>query len=163
MANSSLFLRADCGDGRYNDLHADWATDHTVTFPGVVPIIASRGDRLDQVVTVDVPLAPDFQSVRAISAPIGVIREVLFLGLASLAGLKQAQRLRVYTHQDCGFYRHVLGLNPSDDELKQELQLAVEDLREVLPRLDIRGHLVILDAEGKWSVEKPVVKVPALV
>lgn len=152
MPNACPFIRCDCADGAYKqkqlDLtHPDWSSsDHDVSYPGPVPILASRSsDRLGR----------EF-SFGGRTTTVALMQDAILVGLGMMAELKQGHQLRVYTHQHCGMYAALLGEDPSDALLQEELDYVVNEvLKPALPGLRIKGHLAIKTDEG-WAISRPL-------
>lgn len=146
----SHYLRVDCADGRYKDLHP-WQNDHLLTYPGLVPVLASEGLWDDVVI-----------EQGGLKITIAELRRAHLIGIAVMTELKGAKKIRMYTHDDCGLLT-LLGItDPSTqfiydicDRAATAVTRAVAHLRRPI---SVAAHNVKLDpVTGLWSIDKPLV------
>jgi hypothetical protein len=72
--------------------------------------------------------------------------------LQFLARVHHLDRLILVAHDDCGFYRHFLGINEKDllNRIKSDIRTAAFHVRGAAPQLKIEGYIARLRGAEVW-------------
>jgi hypothetical protein len=123
-----------CSDGRFGD-HVDDFVQNGLGLHGYDRLAIAGGPAC---------LAGHFAAYRDEE---GASRHLHFL-----AGLRGLTRVILISHEDCGFYKHVLKVSPAEllNRIRIDLAAAVLRIGKALPRLKVEAYVARLTAEQVW-------------